>query len=80
MEIICPICGYDGAYFDGVAFFCPDCGHKWSGRLKTAEEREAKEDEEFNKYCELQKIKKESEERNKLKNDKLKNGKKGNEK
>ncbi len=27
----CQICGMGNAYYDGVMFICPDCGHEWSG-------------------------------------------------
>lgn len=29
MEIECPKCGSDQAYFNGVAYECPDCNYEW---------------------------------------------------
>lgn len=29
MEIECPNCGSEDAYFNGVCYECPDCGHTW---------------------------------------------------
>ncbi|MDE6556223.1 MAG: hypothetical protein K2K55_04585 [Duncaniella sp.] len=29
MNTECPNCGMENAYFDGVEYVCPDCGHTW---------------------------------------------------
>jgi hypothetical protein len=28
--VVCPRCGEENAYFDGVMFVCPDCDYRWS--------------------------------------------------
>jgi uncharacterized Zn ribbon protein len=28
-EIVCPNCGYEQCYFNGVCYECPDCEHEW---------------------------------------------------
>lgn len=28
--IICPVCGYENAYFDGTVNICPVCGYEWN--------------------------------------------------
>lgn len=30
MEIQCPKCFSEEAYFNGVEYECPDCGYTWS--------------------------------------------------
>jgi hypothetical protein len=30
MEVNCPSCSYDNAYFDCVNYVCPDCDYTWS--------------------------------------------------
>ncbi|MDR2447879.1 MAG: hypothetical protein LBD58_11445 [Treponema sp.] len=27
---ICPNCGQEGAYFNGINYECPDCDYEWS--------------------------------------------------
>ncbi len=29
IEIVCPRCGYDQCFFNGVCYDCPDCGLEW---------------------------------------------------
>lgn len=29
MEIICPRCGSDDCYHNGVCYECNDCGYEW---------------------------------------------------
>ena len=29
MTTECPNCWNENAYFDGVEYVCPDCGHRW---------------------------------------------------
>ena len=29
MEIVCPNCFNENAYFNGVCYECPDCGNQW---------------------------------------------------
>ena len=28
---ICPKCGNEGAYFNGLEYECPECGYTWGG-------------------------------------------------
>ena len=35
---ICPVCGDENAYFNGIAYECPDCGHEWHSSLLTTPE------------------------------------------
>lgn len=30
MEIECPNCHYEDAYFNGRCYECPDCGYCWT--------------------------------------------------
>lgn len=32
MEVNCPSCSYDNAYFDGVNYVCPDCDYTWGDK------------------------------------------------
>lgn len=29
MEIVCPKCFCENAYFNGVCYECPECEHRW---------------------------------------------------
>lgn len=49
MEIICKKCGYDGVYFDGVVFICPDCNYEWTEKQETAEDKQKRLEENWNK-------------------------------
>ena len=31
MEIVCPNCGSEDAFFNGVCYECPDCDYTWTG-------------------------------------------------
>lgn len=28
--IVCPICGLENCYLDGMIYICPDCGNEWN--------------------------------------------------
>jgi len=29
LNVDCPNCGCESAYFNGVCYECPDCDHEW---------------------------------------------------
>lgn len=31
MDTVCPYCGCEDAYHDGVSYVCPDCDATWGG-------------------------------------------------
>ncbi len=38
MNVTCPNCGFEEAYFNGVAYECPDCGHIWNDKYDDEDE------------------------------------------
>ena len=55
----CPVCHRENAYFDGVVFVCPDCGHEWtttaSGELEKASSKLIAENLVFESLIKLKK-------------------------
>ena len=47
MNVECPRCASESAYFDGVKYVCPDCDYEWDDELCVQEECEDEEDDEF---------------------------------
>lgn len=43
LNIECPKCGMENAYFNGLQFECPDCNHTW-GELSEDQIEEYEED------------------------------------
>ena len=44
MNVTCPRCQMENAYFDGVVYFCPDCDYEWTDSSVTIDEEDDDED------------------------------------
>jgi hypothetical protein len=47
MEVNCPKCFNDNAYFDGIKYSCPDCDYEWGVKNQSTSKKQNDIDEKY---------------------------------